>query len=74
MTSEPKSSEGIVLWPCGTQCYRENLEQMLAFMSADFEALRFGTPRWHELEEGSLTVPCVPDRRDDASVPGSGVP
>ena len=51
MNTAPKCSEDIILWPCGTQCFREELEQMLPFMSDDFEVVRFGTPRWHELAE-----------------------
>jgi hypothetical protein len=46
-----KCSEDLILWPCGTTCYREELEQMLSFMSDDFEVIPFDTPRWHELAE-----------------------
>lgn len=37
--------EDIVLWPCGTWCYREDLYEF-TFMSDDFEILKHGTQEY----------------------------
>jgi len=41
--------EDIMLWPCGTWCYREDLEGYLSFLSDDFEVVPFGTERWDRI-------------------------
>lgn len=41
--------EDIMLWPDGTWCYREDLEDYLSFLSDDFEVVPFGTPRWEQV-------------------------
>jgi len=49
MDQNTKSLEDVMLWPCGTWCYREDLHEFLTFKSDDFEIIRFGTPRWNEI-------------------------
>jgi len=41
--------EDIMLWPCDTWCYREELEGYLTFLSDDFEVVPFGSARWEEI-------------------------
>jgi hypothetical protein len=44
-----KSLEDIMLWPDGTWCYREELEEMLTWMSDDYEVIPVDAERWIEL-------------------------
>jgi hypothetical protein len=48
-TPTTTSLEDVILWPCGTWCYREDLEGYFTFKSDDFEVIAFGTPRWSEI-------------------------
>ena len=50
-TPTTTSLEDVILWPCGTWCYREELEGYLTFKSDDFEVILFGTARWSEIVE-----------------------
>ena len=40
------TSETVYLWPCGTFCYEEELEELLTFMSDDYRALGFDQLPW----------------------------
>jgi hypothetical protein len=42
------SKEDIILWPDGTICFAEELDQY-GWKSDDYERIEVGTPRWHEL-------------------------
>jgi hypothetical protein len=48
-TPTTTSLEDVILWPCGTWCLREDLEDYLTFKSDDFEVIAFGTARWSEI-------------------------
>lgn len=41
------SSEDICVWPDGTWCHAEELEQMLSFMSDDFQRLYIDTVEYN---------------------------
>lgn len=43
--------EDIILWPCGTWCYREELSGY-TYMSDDFEVVPFNTTRYWEIQNG----------------------
>ena len=42
------NGEDLFIWPDGTMCYREELEEM-GHMSDDFEVAPVDTPRWVQL-------------------------
>lgn len=41
-------SEDLIVWPCGTQCFRYELHEM-THKSDDYEVVPFDCKRWHEL-------------------------
>lgn len=45
---QPISSEDLIVWPDGTMCYREQLEEM-SHMSDDYEVVPVGSDRWDQL-------------------------
>ena len=42
------NAEDICLWSDGTRCYGEELEEMMSFMSDDFQVLKFDTQEYWE--------------------------
>ena len=44
------SREDIMVWPDGTWCYREDLEDM-AHMSDDYIVLAFDSADWHAFDK-----------------------
>lgn len=42
------NAEDICVWSDGTWCYGEELEEMLSFMSDDFQVLKFDTQEYWE--------------------------
>ena len=47
----PISSWDICLWPCGTWCFRLDLDEY-SWKSDDYEVIPDGTPRYEELMNG----------------------
>ena len=43
------SGDDLCLWPDGTVCLAEDLDEMLVFMSDDYERVAFDTSRWWTL-------------------------
>ena len=41
-----RNGEDICLWPDGTTCQRDGLEEYLSFMSDDFEIIPMDDPRY----------------------------
>lgn len=54
MSARPPSSLDVILWPCGTWCYRDEIHEY-THKSDDYEVLPDGSARWAEFltrEEG----------------------
>lgn len=45
------NDEDIMVWPCGTWCYREELESMLSFMSDDYRTIKYDSKEWREFDK-----------------------
>lgn len=43
--------DDIAIWPCGTWCFVEYLEEYLRWMSDDYRRVSQGTPEWHSLTD-----------------------
>lgn len=43
--------DDICLWPDGTSCFVDELEEFLSFMSDDYEVVKLGTSRYDEVLE-----------------------
>jgi hypothetical protein len=41
--------DDIAWWSDGTWCFGSELEEYLSFMSDDYETIRYGTVRWHAI-------------------------
>lgn len=48
MNIRPIDNEDLLLWPCGTWCYRHELPEM-THKSDDYEVIPFGTARYDDL-------------------------
>ena len=41
-------AEDLCIWPCGTACYAEDLEDYLRFMSDDYQRISVDSPEYTE--------------------------
>lgn len=46
-----RADEYIYVWPCGTWCYAEDLEEFLTSMSDDYERIHMDDARAKELTQ-----------------------
>lgn len=56
MTIQLAHPDDIFVWPCGTQCTRDDYERgYYAHKSDDYEVAAVGTPRWQALSDEMAT-------------------
>lgn len=50
MATQPTSCDDIIVWPCGSWCYRSELQEY-THKSDDYEVLFVDSPHWLAFDE-----------------------